>query len=143
VSYRAARVAREMRDRLADVVATRVRDPRLASLTLIEVKPAPDLSFARVFYRCSEESREDAAKALRKATPFLRRCLAETLDLRRVPELDFRFDPTLDSAARVESILDELAAEREAKGLPLENPSDGASESDGAPRSGDDSGEPE
>src|SRR5262245_26127600 len=112
MSHRAARVARDMRDRLAEVVASRVRDPRLATLTLIEVKPAPDLSFARVFYRCADDCRDDAAQALRKATPFLRRCLAETLSLRRVPELDFRFDPTLDSAARVDAILGELAAKR-------------------------------
>jgi len=133
VSHRASRVARDMRDRLAEIVAQRVRDPRLASLTFVEVKPAPDLSFARVFYRCADDTREDAARALRKATPFLRRCLAQMLDLRRVPELDFRFDPTLDSAARVDAILEELAAKR-APEVP-----EGA-----APEGGDDlSGEPE
>ena len=106
------RVARELRDKLATIVEERVSDPRLRGVSIVEVRPSPDLSYARVFYRTLGDPKA-AERALRKATPFLRRCLAENLRLRRVPELDLRHDPTVESAQRIERILGELATERE------------------------------
>ncbi len=106
------RVARELRDKLASIIEERVSDPRLRGVSIIEVRPSPDLSYARVFYRTLGDPRE-AARALGKAKPFLRRCLAENLRLRRVPELDLRHDPTVESAQRIEHLLNEIAAERE------------------------------
>ncbi len=105
------RVARELRDKLASIVEERVSDPRLRGVSIIEVRPSPDLSYARVFYRTLGDPRE-AERALGKAKPFLRRCLAENLRLRRVPELDLRHDPTVESAQRIEHLLSEIAAER-------------------------------
>lgn len=105
------RVARELRDKLALILEERVSDPRLRGVSIVEVRPSPDLSYARVFYRTFGDP-DDAERALRKAKPFLRRCLAENLRLRRVPELDLRLDPTVESAQRMEHILEELAAER-------------------------------
>ena len=105
------RVARELRDKLALILEERVSDPRLRGVSIVEVRPSPDLSYARVFYRTFGDPGE-AERALRKAKPFLRRCLAENLRLRRVPELDLRLDPTVESAQRIEHLLEELAAER-------------------------------
>jgi len=44
-----------------------------------------------------------------KAGPFIRQKLAEGLRLRRVPELEFRFDESEERAARVDEILDEIS----------------------------------
>ena len=86
MNHRRERVGREFRQRLANILERRVSDPRLRRVTVIEVRSAPDASFARVFYRTLGD-REEAAQALDKAKPFIRRCLAEGLRLRRVPEL--------------------------------------------------------
>jgi ribosome-binding factor A len=106
------RVARELRDKLAAIIEERVSDPRLRGVSIVEVRPSPDFSYARVFYRTLGDPGE-AERALGKAKPFLRRCLAENLRLRRVPELDLRHDPTVQSAQRIEHILNEIAAERQ------------------------------
>ena len=108
LSHRRSRVAALLRERLADVIRERVSDPRLEGLSIIEVKPAPDGSFARVFYR-SRRDRAEVEAALASAKPFLRRCLSEGLEMRRVPELDFRYDPAEDSGARMDEILDDLS----------------------------------
>jgi len=106
------RVARELRDRLAEILEARVSDPRLEGLSVVEVRPSPDLSFARVFYRTWQDP-EEADAAIQHAKPFIRRCLGDGLSLRRVPELDFRLDPSAEAGARVEEVLKEIAAERE------------------------------
>ncbi len=111
MSFRRARVAQELRDRLAEIVSAELSDPRLALVTIVDVEVSPDLSFARAFFRAPGDP-EAAAKALDHAKPFVRRRLAERVRLRRVPELDFRLDASLERGARVEKILEELAAER-------------------------------
>jgi ribosome-binding factor A len=118
-------VAQELRDRIAEILTRQVRDPRLELMTVTALEISPDLSFARVFYRTLGD-RDAADRALRKAKPFIRRHLAEGLPLRRVPELDFRWDESADQAERVDRILDDLAREREQKG-----PQDGDAEGEG------------
>lgn len=107
MSRRGERISHGLLQRVAEILGQRVSDPRLKDVTVVEVKAAPDASFARVYYRTYGE-REDAARALEKAKPYIRRCLAQELPLRRVPELDFRYDPAQDTGARVEQILREL-----------------------------------
>lgn len=107
MKHRRERVAHDVRARLAEILARHTRDARLASIVLTDVELSPDLSYARVFYRTAGEPRE-AARALERAGPFLRRRLAEGLSLRRVPELDFRLDDALERGARVEEILREI-----------------------------------
>jgi len=106
------RVARELRDRLAEILETLVSDPRLEGVSIVEVRPSPDLSFARVFYRTWGDPAETDA-ALQKAKPFIRRCLGEGLSLRRVPEIDLRLDASAETAARIDGVLKQIAEERE------------------------------
>lgn len=110
------RLGRELRQRLADILEQRVSDPRLEGLSLIDVRPSPDLTYARILYRCLARDPEEVAAALEKARPFIRRCLAEGSRFKRVPELDFRLDPSAEEGARIESVLKELALEREQRG---------------------------
>jgi ribosome-binding factor A len=77
------------------------------------VQVSADLSVARVFVLLSgsEASREASLEGLRAAAPFLRRALGRTLRVRRMPELRFQQDRSLDHARRIESILDEVLPE--------------------------------
>ena len=111
MSHARARTAADLRDRIARILAERVSDPRLAAISVIEVDPSPDGSFARVFYRSLDKD-ADLDEALQRAKPFIRRCLGEGLRMRRVPELDFRYDPAEEHGARVDAILEELSEER-------------------------------
>ena len=112
MKYTQARLAQEIHGRLATILRERTQDPRLELVSITEVKVAPDATFARVFYRTLGD-REEADAALEKAKPYLRRCLAGELHVRRVPELDFRADDALDRAERLDSVLKDIARERE------------------------------
>ncbi|HTO53317.1 MAG TPA: 30S ribosome-binding factor RbfA [Myxococcota bacterium] len=110
-----ARLGQEIHGRLATILRERTQDPRLELVSITEVKVAPDASFARVFYRTLGD-RAEAESALEKAKPYLRRCLAAELTVRRVPELDFRSDDSLDRAERLDTVLRELERERGGRG---------------------------
>lgn len=111
---RPARVGEELRQTLAELLAREVHDPGLGFVTLTQVKVSPDLQVARVSYTVfgDDKARQATEKALGRATPFLRRAIGQRLRLRRVPELIFHYDESIENQARIERILIDLQQER-------------------------------
>jgi len=90
-----------------------VHDPKIGFITLTRVQVTADLQIARVYYTSLGDAaaRKDSQKALDRATPFLRRQIGSRVQLRRVPELEFRFDESIAHQDRIEQILQELHKE--------------------------------
>jgi ribosome-binding factor A len=132
-SHRPDRVGEQIRDELSALLSRgAVHDPGIGFITLTRVKVSPDLQQARVFYTTlgDEKARKETAKALTRATPFLRRQIGAVLSLRRVPELDFRFDESIGHQDRIEQILRDLHAEEAQRTAATDPPSaDAASDS--------------
>ena len=78
---------------------------------------SPDLQLARAYYTLigDDKAQGETDKALTRATPFLRRQIGARMRLRRVPELRFEFDRSVENQDRIERILLDLQAERDAR----------------------------
>lgn len=111
------RVGEQIRQLLSQSLAREVHDPGLGFVTLTRVRVSPDLQTARVFYTSmgDDKARKETRRALDRAMPFLRRQIGRQLRLRRVPELVFQFDESVESQERIERILLDLKAERDAR----------------------------
>jgi ribosome-binding factor A len=112
--HRPDRVGDQIRQELSELLSRgAVHDPGIGFITLTRVKMSPDLQLARVLYTMmgDEKARRETAAALERATPFLRRHIGSRLRLRRVPELDFRFDESVAHQDRIEQVLRELREE--------------------------------
>ncbi|MCC7009315.1 MAG: 30S ribosome-binding factor RbfA [Acidobacteria bacterium] len=114
---RPERVGEEIRHEIGQLIAREVHDPGLGFVTITRVKVSPDLQQARVYYTLlgDERARKDTERALGRVTPFLRRHIGARIRLRRVPELTFEFDRSVEYQDRVERIILELAEERKAR----------------------------
>lgn len=130
---RASRVGDQIRAELADLLVREVHDPGIGFLTIVHVKVSPDLLQARVFYTTigDDKARRESAKALTRATPFLRRQIGKRLRLKHVPELAFLFDDSIEKNDRIERILQELNTERAGQPAPIDADDDG--DPDGSP----------
>jgi ribosome-binding factor A len=109
---RPARVGEQIREELSELLTRHVKDPGIGFITLTHVKVSPDLQVARVFYTTlgDDKARKETAKALDRATPFLRRQIAGRLRLRRAPELTFQFDESIARQQRIEQLIEEIHA---------------------------------
>ena len=94
-----------------------VQDPGIGLVTLTRVQVSPDLQMARIFYTQlgDEKDKRETRQALERALPFLRRQLGGRMRLRRVPELRFEFDKSVENQDRIEQILLDLQRERDAR----------------------------
>jgi ribosome-binding factor A len=63
---------------------------------------------------CAKDaSKEEIAKKLEHAVPFLRTVLGDRMGLRRVPALVFHYDEAFDSGVRMSELLAQLRASGE------------------------------
>jgi ribosome-binding factor A len=112
---RPERVGEQIRQEISELLLSEVHDPGIGLVTLTRVKVSPDLQLVRVYYTQmgDDNARAETRRALERATPFLRRQLGSRIRLRRVPELRFEFDESVENQERIERILLDLKAERE------------------------------
>ncbi len=108
-SQRQLRVGEQVRHVLAALFERGdFRDPELASarITVTEVRASPDLRHMTVFVtRLGGGDTTALLTALKRASPFLRARVAESVRLKFAPDLVFRGETTIDQAARIESLL--------------------------------------
>ena len=110
-SHRQLKVGEEIRHALVWTLKRgEVHDPAVSTtpLTVTEVSVSPDLKNATVYVvalgRGSDEM-DETLLGLRRAGPFLRHCVAERVQLRYTPKLNFSADTSFDSAERIDALL--------------------------------------
>ena len=109
---RQARINQLVRDEIARLIRYETDDPTLSTMiSVTEVQVAQDLQKAKVFVSTLEDGPEVPAimARLQKAARFYRREIAEHVNLRHTPELEFVYDPSIARGARVLALLREYA----------------------------------
>ncbi|MFF1528640.1 30S ribosome-binding factor RbfA [Cellulomonas sp. NPDC058312] len=107
--------ARKLADRIQQIVAqmidTRVKDPRLGFVTVTEVRVTGDLQHASVFYTVlgDEEARQGSAAALESAKGLIRSEVGKQTGVRLTPTLEFHLDAVPETAAHLDAALLEAA----------------------------------
>lgn len=118
-SQRQLRVAEEIRHILARLLMRgELHDPALAgvSVTVSEVRISPDLKNATVFAMpLSGKGVEDVLKGLNRSAPYLRSLVAQEIQLRYAPSLNFIADKSFDEAHHIEELLRSERVRRDLK----------------------------
>jgi ribosome-binding factor A len=106
---RADRVADLIKQEMSDILRREVHDPRIANITVTDVKLTDDLRSARIYFVELGKDRvsEGVEKGLAKAKGFLKRELGKRMQLRYIPELNFFYDPSFEYGSRIEKLLKE------------------------------------
>ncbi|MCC6381937.1 MAG: 30S ribosome-binding factor RbfA [Dehalococcoidia bacterium] len=116
MTRRTTRINELLREELSTLIQRDVKDPRVRQglISVTEVQTSPDLRHATVYvsHLGEEAEREEALRGLAAAAHFLHMELVHRLKLRHVPELAFRFDPSIERGARLASLIHEVADRR-------------------------------
>ena len=96
---------------LSEIIELEIQDPRVGLTSVTAVKVSPDLRHARVFISSlgGEEEHKKTLLGLRSAASYIRRALSKRLHhLRRVPELTFSYDESVEKGIRIEELLGQI-----------------------------------
>lgn len=121
---RTQRVGGQIQRELAQMIQQEVRDPRVGFVTISDVEVSRDLTHAKVFVTVLDpkQSVDETLQALNRAGGFMRRLLGKRIIMRVVPELHFVYDSSLDTGARVDALLHQVAAEQQPDDSEPEDP---------------------
>lgn len=108
-TQRQLRAGELVRHALVDILQREpLRDPALdgVSVTISEVRAAPDLKTATVFAApLGGENQQEIIKALNKIAPYLRGLLGKKIEMKFTPALKFESDDTFSEAQRIDALL--------------------------------------
>lgn len=104
------RVAGRIRQILSVLILREVADPRLQGITVTDVEIDSELMYARIYVNAlgEEERAPEIMNALKQAKGFLRREVGKRVSLRRVPDIAFYWDTSLERGDRMETLLKKL-----------------------------------
>lgn len=125
---RGERVGAELMRSLTVILREEVKDPRLGSLTLQEVRVSRDLSHAKVYFTCFPLDEQSAMREALLNGPlagFLRHALSRTERLRTIPQLHFVHDESIHHGEHLTALIDQAVA-----AIPPEHRADGDADSD-------------
>lgn len=111
MSHRIEQVNKLLRRELSDLLQRQIKDPRLDSFVAVtEVDTSTDLRHAKVFvsHLGSETEKQEILRVLGAASGFLRKELAQNLKMRRIPELSFCWDDSLERGAHILKLIDQV-----------------------------------
>ncbi|MFN2144829.1 MAG: 30S ribosome-binding factor RbfA [Anaerolineales bacterium] len=104
---RANRVAQRVKEELATMLLFDLSDPRLEGVFITDVKVDREMAYANIFVSALEgaERSEEILQGFQSASGYIRRRLAQSIDLRSFPHLRFNWDPTPENADRIDKLL--------------------------------------
>jgi ribosome-binding factor A len=112
-TQRQRQVAELLREDISRILREKIRDPRIGFVTITDIEVTADLRHARVYVSVlgSHEEQSAALEALEGASHFVRAQLAHGWTLRYLPEIEFRWDASIERGARVIELLDQVRQE--------------------------------
>ncbi len=112
MTRRTERVNDLLRQEISELINHQVKDPRLGGfVTVTEVSTSSDLRYAKVFVSImgSEQDKRKVLQGLASASGFLRRGLGVRLSMRRIPELVFHQDDSIERGAHILELIKETS----------------------------------
>ena len=108
-SHKIAKVSSDIARVISEIIFTEAKDDILKSITITGCKVSRDLSYAKVYFTSlSNLDKKTLVKEVNEASSFIRGELAERIELRHTPILEFVYDDYIEYAENIENIIKEI-----------------------------------
>lgn len=99
-------------EKISEILHDDIKDKNVKFVTITEVRINNDLSVAKVFFTSLEEDRKKVLESLNKASGFIRSRLCEKIQLRKMPEIHFIYDESVEYGQRIDDIIERINNEK-------------------------------
>ena len=100
---------------MSQIIRAELKDPRISAMTsVIRVETTPDLKYCKVYVSVfgGDEEKASVMKGLKNANGFIRRLIAQRVNLRITPELIFKLDESAEYAVHMDQLMAQITKER-------------------------------
>lgn len=107
MSVKIERLNNTFLEEISKIIRTEIKDERINFVTITAVKITNDLSFAKIYVTVLDEEKQDEiVKLLNKASNFIERELSKRIDIRKMPDITFVYDNSIEYANNIEKIIE-------------------------------------
>ena len=99
-------------EKIREIIHEQVKDEDVEFVTITDVKITNDLSFAKIYFTTLDDDRDKITKALNKASGFIRSAMCDKIQIRKMPELHFVYDESIEYGNKIENIIERLNNEQ-------------------------------
>ena len=117
-SIKNIRINGEVQRELSEIIRTEIKDPRVAGtmISVVSADVTPDLKYCKAYISVlggEDAAAEDALAGLKSAVGYIRRELANRINLRNTPEISFILDQSIEYGVKMSKRIDEVVGSRE------------------------------
>lgn len=112
MSVKLDRLGHIFTEEISKIINEEVKDENIQFVTITAVSISSDLSYAKVYFtNLIDKDREKVTEALNKASGFIRGKLFDVVEIRKMPELTFIYDESIEYGNKIEKIIDDIKRE--------------------------------
>lgn len=112
MSIKIERIGSQLVKEISYILATEIKDQDIKFVTVTDVRVTNDLSFAKVYVTVFDQNRKkETMEALKGASGFIRKTLADRIEIRHIPELEFIYDESIEYGNKIEHIIEQIHEE--------------------------------
>lgn len=104
------RINDEILKEVSQIIRSELKDPRVTTITSVtQVDTSSDLKYCKIYVSIlgNEEEKGAALVGLKNSQNFIRKQLAQRINLRNTPEIKFELDNSLEYSMKISKLIDE------------------------------------
>ena len=99
-------------EEISKIIHQEIKDRDINFVTITEARITNDLSFAKIYITTMDNNRDKVLKALNKASSYIRTMLCDRVKIRKMPELHFVYDESIEYGKKIEDIIERINNEK-------------------------------
>jgi ribosome-binding factor A len=100
-------------EEISKIIHEEIKDKEVGFVTVTDARITNDLSFAKIYITTLNNDRDKVLKALNKASSFIRTMLCDKIKIRKMPEIHFVYDESIEYGKKIEDIIERINNEKQ------------------------------
>ena len=99
-------------EEISKIIHEEIKNKDIGFVTITDARITNDLSFAKIYITTLDNNREKVLNALNKSSGFIRSLLCDRVQIRKMPEIHFVYDESIEYGKKIEDIIDRINNEK-------------------------------
>lgn len=99
-------------EKISEIIHEEIKNKDISMVTITDARVTNDLSFAKIYFTSMNEDKDKVTKALNNASSFIRTILCDKIQIRKMPEIHFVYDESIEYGKKIDQIIERINDER-------------------------------
>jgi len=108
MSIKGEKLSHSFVEEISKIISEEVKDKKIGFVTITSAKVTSDLSYAKIYFTTLGADIKEATKALNRASGFIKMELSKRIDIRKMPEMEFIYDESIEYGNKIEELIEEI-----------------------------------